>query len=75
MEEKILQEKVVGHRPILHQKCHYFFDLIKWFRKKPNLSNLLREMLGLGFFSEPFDQIKKAMTFLMQNRPMPYNFL
>ena len=24
----------------------------------------------IGFFSEPFDQNKKVMTFLMQNRPM-----
>ena len=27
----------------------------------------------IGLFSEPFDQIKKVMTFLMQNRPMAYN--
>ena len=27
----------------------------------------------IGLFSEPFDQIKKIRTFLMQNRPMAYN--
>ena len=31
------------HRPFLHQKCPYFFDLIKWFRKKPDLSTYLSE--------------------------------
>ena len=27
----------------------------------------------IRFFSEPFDQIKKVRTFLMQNRPMANN--
>ena len=30
-------KNVVGHRPFLHQKCPYFFDLIKWLRKKPDI--------------------------------------
>ena len=29
-------KNVVGHKPFLHQKYPYFFDLIKWFRKKPD---------------------------------------
>ena len=35
--KRITLKKVVGHRPVLHQKCHYFFVLIKWFRKNPIL--------------------------------------
>ena len=68
--KKIPLKNVVGHSPFLHQKCPYFLDLIKWFRKKARSSYLLSEMAGSGFFSEPFDQNKKVMAFLMQNRPM-----
>ena len=63
----------LGHRHILHQKCPYFFDLIKQFRKKP-ISPFHYISKKIGFFSEPFDQIRKVMTFLMQNRPMAYKF-
>ena len=38
--------------------------------KKPGSSYLLSEMGGSGVFSEPFDQIKKVSTFLMQKWPM-----
>ena len=36
-------KNVVGHMPFLHQKYPYFFDLIKWFRKKPNPPILLNK--------------------------------
>ena len=46
----------VHHRPILHQKCPYFLDLIKWFRKKPDLPTYEVKWQD-RVFSEPFDQI------------------
>ena len=44
----------------------------KSFREERS-SYLLSEMGRSGFFSEPFNQIKKVRTFLMQNWPMANN--
>ena len=34
----------------LHQKCPYFFDLVKWFRKNPDPPILLNKYEDRGFF-------------------------
>ena len=41
--------------------------------KKPRSSYLLSKMGRSGFFPEPFDQITKVRTFLMQKWPMANN--
>ena len=53
-------------------------DRLKFFPYKSSRERKARIYLinrQIGFFSEPFDQNKKVMAFLMQNRPMAYNFL
>ena len=50
-----------------------FFLFDQMVQKKGRSSYLLSEMGGSAFFSEPFDQIKKVRTFLMQKWPMANN--
>ena len=49
------------------------FSFDQMVQKKPRSSYLLSEMAGSGFFSEPFDQIQKVRTFLMQKWAMANN--
>ncbi len=61
---KIPLINVVGHRCILHQKCPYFLDLIKWFWKKPDPPiSLNNKQEDRGFFWTIWSNLKSKDIF------------